>query len=132
MFYITSLLGYKTSILLLYLRLFKVNQTFRYSTWIVLFFVVGYLFCNFWTQLFGCSPPSKFWHPDGPGTCVDIIKTCLAYASLNIISDFVIFVLPLPMVWHLKLSLKEKIGVSLVFTSGAMYASFFSINEFQR
>lgn len=109
------------AILLIYLRLFGVNKTFKRCTWVVMFFVCGYLVSNFWTQLFGCSPPSKYWIPDTPGHCIDYTKSGLAYGSMNISSDFFIFTLPLPMIWRLKLSRKEKIGISLIFMSGAMY-----------
>lgn len=119
--YLVSLLGYKVAILLLYLRLFQVDKEFKYATWVVLFFVVGYLAANIWSHLFGCSPISKFWHPTSPGHCLDLVKAATGYASLNVASDFIIFVLPLPVIWQLQLSPKEKIGVSLIFTMGAMY-----------
>lgn len=112
------------AILLIYLRLFGVNKTFKYFTWVVMFFVCGYLTSNFWTQLFGCSPPSKYWLPDTPGHCMNYTKAGLAYGSMNISSDFFIFILPLPMIWRLQLSRREKIGVSLIFMSGAMYVDY--------
>jgi hypothetical protein len=122
MIYLISLFGYKMSILVLYLRLFAVNKTFRYVTWLVMFFVGGYVFSNLWTQIFGCSPRSKYWIPDTPGHCINYTKAGLAYGSMNVFSDLVIFILPQPIVWRLKLSRKEKAGVSLIFMSGAMYA----------
>ncbi|MCJ1394675.1 hypothetical protein MMC18_007555 [Xylographa bjoerkii] len=39
---------------------------------------------------------------------------------MNWISDLVLFALPWPIVWKLQLSRKEKVGVSLVFMSGAI------------
>ena len=121
MIYLISLIGYKMAILLIYLRLFGVSKKFKYSTWVVMFFVCGYLFSNFWTQLFGCSPPSKYWDPNTPGHCMNYTKAGLAYGSMNISSDLFNLVLPLPMIWHLRLSRREKIGVSLIFMSGIMY-----------
>lgn len=118
--YLISLLGYKFAILLLYLRLFAVDKKFRYSTWTVMFFVFGYLFSNLLTQVFGCTPIDKFWKPKTFGHCLVLTKAVYAYGSMNFISDFFIFVLPLPMVWRLKLSRKEKLGVTLVFMSGAI------------
>ncbi|MCJ1468754.1 hypothetical protein MMC07_007384 [Pseudocyphellaria aurata] len=108
------------AILLIYLRIFGVNKKFQRCTWVVMFFVCGYLFSNFWTQLLGCSPPSKYWNPDTPGHCINYTKAGFAYGSMNISSDFFIFTLPLPMIWRLKLSRKEKIGISLIFMSGAI------------
>ena len=122
MIYLISVLGYKMSILILYLRLFAVNRIFRYLTWSTMLFVVGYLSANLFTQIFGCSPRSKYWNPDIPGHCINYTKAGLAYGSMNIASDLLIFVLPLPIVWRLKLSRREKAGVSIIFMSGAMYA----------
>lgn len=120
--YLVSLLGYKMSILVLYLRLFAVNRKFRYTTWLMMFFVCGYLVSNFWTQIFGCSPRSKYWFEDTPGYCINYKAAGIAYGAMNVISDGLIFILPLPMIWRLKLSTQEKFGVSLIFMSGAMYA----------
>ena len=122
MIYLVSVLGYKMSILILYLRLFAVNKTFRYLTWSSMLLVVGYLSANILTQIFGCSPRSKYWLPDTPGHCIDYTKAGLAYGSMNIVSDLLIFILPRPLVWRLKLSRREKAGVSVIFMSGAMYA----------
>ena len=117
--YLASLFGYKFTILLLYLRLFNINDKFRYTTWAVMFFVFGYLFSNLLTSLAGCSPFYLNWGV-GPGHCLDRPKEGLAYGSMNFISDLFIFVLPMPMVWGLRLSRKGKLGVMLVFMGGGM------------
>ena len=85
-----------------------------------MFFVFGYLFSNLLTHIFGCSPIDKYWNPKTSGHCVVLTKAVYAYGSMNCISDLFIFVLPLPMVWRMQLSRKDKIGVTLVFMSGAM------------
>ncbi|KAG7001511.1 hypothetical protein G7Y79_00031g066260 [Physcia stellaris] len=118
--YIISLLGYKFSILLLYLRLFGVSIRFRYWTWAVMFFVFGYLFSNFITQFFGCTPIIKYWNSKVPGHCIIPIRAAFSYGTMNFVSDLFIFILPLPMVWRLKLSRRQKVGVTLVFMGGAV------------
>ena len=118
--YLPSLLGYKLSILLLYLRIFNVNKIFRYCTWTVMFITFGYLFSNFWTQIFGCQPIAKYWKPETPGHCILTLKADRGYGSLNFITDLLIFALPLPMVWRLQLSRKEKIGLLVIFMIGSV------------
>lgn len=118
--YILSLLGYKLSILLLYIRLFGISTRFRYWTYAVMFFVFGYLFSNLMTQFFGCTPIIKYWNPKIPGHCIIPINAAFSYGTMNFVSDFFIFILPLPMVWRLKLSRRQKFGVTLVFMGGAM------------
>ena len=83
-----------------------------------MFFVFGYLFSNLITLLFGCTPIDKYWNKAIPGHCIVEPNAGVAYGSMNFISDIIIFVLPLPMVWQLQLSPKGKIGVTLVFMVG--------------
>ena len=117
--YLVTLFGYKLTILLLYLRLFGVNNKFKYCTWAIMAFVFGYLCSNVLTQIFGCIPIELSWR-NVAGHCIDRPKAGLAYGSMNIISDLFIFILPMPMVWRLRLSYKGKLGVMLVFMGGGM------------
>lgn len=117
--YLVTLFGYKLTILLLYLRLFGVNNKFKYCTWAVTAFVFGYLCSNVLTQIFGCIPIELSWK-NVAGHCIDRPKAGFAYGSMNIISDLFIFILPMPMVWRLRLCWKGKLGVMLVFMGGGM------------
>lgn len=119
--YLISILGYRLALLLMYLRIFGVNRPFRYATWAVMSFIIGYLSCNLITLLFGCTPIAKYWKASEPGHCITLIKADYAYGSMNVGSDILLFLLPLPMVWQLQLSFKEKLGLVLVFMSGIMY-----------
>ena len=118
--YLPSLLGYKMSILCLYVRIFDVDRRFRHATWAVMFVTAGYLFCNFWTQIFGCRPIAKYWKPDLPGHCIRTLEADYGYGSLNFITDLIIFILPLPMVWRLQLSRRDKMGISVIFMMGSV------------
>ena len=118
-FYVLSLAGYKTALLLLYLQLFKVNNKFRWACYITLFYTNGYLFCNFITEFLGCDPPARTYDKSIPGHCINTIAANIAYGVGHMSSDLIIAVLPLPMVWRLNLkTVKEKIGISLVLTTG--------------
>ena len=129
MIYVTSLLGYKITVLGFCLRIFGVNKHFRYTAFALIIFVFGYLFSNLLTEIFGCTPIPKSYRPDTPGHCIDSIKSGLAYGSMNVASDLLVFVLPLPMVWRLHLTRNEKLGVIIIFVGGAMYA--FPIPKFE-
>ena len=121
-FYLVSILGYRIALLLMYLRLFGVSTPFRYATWAVMCFVTGYLFCNIITLIFGCTPIDKYWKPDEPGHCINLVQADHAYGSMNVVSDLLLFLLPLPMVSQLNLSAREKLGLFLVFMGGIGYA----------
>lgn len=85
-----------------------------------MFFVFSYLFSNLLTLAFGCTPIDKFWKSTTLGHCIAETKAGVVYGSMNFISDLIIFVLPLPMVWQLQLSRESKLGVTLVFMGGVM------------
>ena len=118
--YLIALLGYKFAILLLYLRIFNVNKTFKYFTWATMFLVFGYLFSNFLTLIFGCTPVDKYWNPAFTGHCIETIQADYAYGSLNFITDLIMFILPLPMIWRLQLSRRQKLGISIILMGGSV------------
>ncbi|KAI1464126.1 uncharacterized protein F4812DRAFT_443469 [Daldinia caldariorum] len=66
-----------------------------------------------------CFPHKRIWDQLVPGSqCLNINAILIAGATINIILDFVILVLPQRVIWGLQMSRNKKIGVSLVFTIG--------------
>ncbi|MCJ1327949.1 hypothetical protein MMC10_004624 [Thelotrema lepadinum] len=118
--YITSLFGYKTSILLLYIRVFGIRKHFRWLVYAVLFVVDGYLIACLIVQIAGCQPPHKFWDRYVQGNCVDFLRFDIAYGCLNIVTDFIIAVLPLGEIWRLFMPITEKVWASLIFGSAIL------------
>ena len=117
-FYALGLLGYKTAILLLYVRLFGVNKKFRIACYFVMVFNAGYLLSNIILQIFSCTPVEKYFDPKIPGHCVSLIPPDIVWGCMSMLSDFAIAILPIPMVWNLKLPRRGKLLLSLVFLSG--------------
>ena len=60
----------------------------------------------------------KIWKPQVPGYCFSKHELGVASGSLNVLSDFAIFILPIPVVWHLHMARRRKIGVVSVFGVG--------------
>lgn len=54
------------------------------------------------------------------GSCINRPGLYIATAVANIVSDLVLFVLPIPMVIGLQIPLKQKIGLSLIFAVGSL------------
>jgi len=117
-FYALALLGYKTAILLLYIRLFKVNKNFVRFCYVVMAINAAYLLSNIILQIFSCTPVPKFYDKSLPGHCVSLKIPDILWGAMSMLSDFAIAWLPIPIVWRLKLSRQDKILVSLVFLSG--------------
>lgn len=66
-----------------------------------------------------CFPHERIWDKTVPGTCIDSKIILISSATLNVVSDLLILVLPQKTIWSLHISTKKKIGISLVFTVGS-------------
>ncbi|KAI1085316.1 hypothetical protein F5B20DRAFT_139843 [Whalleya microplaca] len=118
-FYVLSLAGFKTALLLLYLQLFGVKKRFRIACYITMGFTLGYLTCNALTEFLGCNPIAKKWQQHLPGKCINSIAANIAYGAGHMLSDLIIAILPLTMVWRLQFPTpRQKVGLSLALGSG--------------
>lgn len=112
----------KLSIPLLYLRLSPV-KIFRMISYFMIFCQCCFGFGGISALLATCIPLAKAWDITiTEGRCINVTKLLISNAYYNIFSDFILLVLPLPMVWNLQLPLRQKLGVTAVFSTGALYA----------
>lgn len=83
------------------------NLAFYISTWI--------------TIIFQCIPQEKIWNPEYKGGhCTNYEVSALVTGIVNVISDFLILLLPLVAIWRLRMAPKRKIGVLAVFATGLL------------
>ncbi|GAB1316029.1 hypothetical protein MFIFM68171_06239 [Madurella fahalii] len=114
--YNLSLWFTKISILLLYLRVLT-HEYIRKVTWVVIAIVTVY---NVWAlgmYLTMCIPIERMWDPSIPGYCHPW-SVWWALTYLHIITDFMIFVIPIPVVSTMTIPKRQKIGILLVFCMG--------------
>ncbi|KAI1078175.1 hypothetical protein F5B20DRAFT_231253 [Whalleya microplaca] len=67
---------------------------------------------------FACTPRERIWRRWVPGTCININAFNLFITSFNLIFDIIILALPHGVIWKLSLSIRQKLGVSVVFSVG--------------
>ena len=112
----------KSTILLLYLRVFSprrwtaFDNAIRGFVLIVCLFYLGLTFA----KIFQCVPREKIWIPSTPGTCVNLAALLDASGLFNILSDTAILLVPIKGLWTLQVSFRKKIGIYAVFTVGVM------------
>lgn len=115
----------KTAILLQYLRLFAPHKTLDpflwYSVRIIITVTGIYYTINIFLTTFACSPREAIWNPlITDAQCFDnntlIFITCL----YNIVSDIIILVLPARAVWKLRMPIKKKVKIVLLFAIGLL------------
>ncbi|KAK8066558.1 hypothetical protein PG997_013305 [Apiospora hydei] len=111
----------KMSILLLYLQLSPVQKV-RWAVYSTLFVVVSYSLIATFTTVFGCSPVHATcdYRPavQAGAVCLDRKNAIYATSSLNIITDFTIVLLPIPMFWHLQMPRRQKVALISLFVAG--------------
>ncbi|KAH7179952.1 uncharacterized protein B0J16DRAFT_291611, partial [Fusarium flagelliforme] len=107
----------KIGILLQYRRVFAVRMiqiiTF-YGTILMICWTIIIAFIN----IFICVPVSKFWTPDLPGRCLDSLAIWYMMAGFNLVTDLVVFCMPLPVIKSLNLPRKQKIMLFAIFSLG--------------
>ena len=124
--YATTTTAIKGSILLLYRKMFPATATpaawraawFFVMAWVILWFVG----CGLAT-IFQCTPVSFFWNQlagDTLGLCINEYSFLAANAALNITSDIMILLLPMPIVWRLHIKTSQKLAISTIFLLGGL------------
>ena len=80
----------------------------------LIFYFVAFVF-----EIVMCTPREKIWNPlmQG-GHCFSFEAIFQASGVFNVISDFVILILPMPCVWKLRMPLKKKILMTAIFATG--------------
>ncbi|KAJ5549218.1 hypothetical protein N7513_006452 [Penicillium frequentans] len=119
-FYNLALILSKLSALFLFLRIFR-SKPFIFITYALMGFLV---IAGLWMVTSGfvfCIPVSDFWRAPPPVA----VKHCLpkgpvwySNAAMQIFSDVVILILPMPLLYKLQLPRPQKIGIMLVFGVG--------------
>ena len=65
-----------------------------------------------------CRPREKIWNQLLPGHCFNNDASFLATGIFNVISDFMILILPMPALWRLQVPLRKKVMMIAVFATG--------------
>lgn len=114
----------KTSVLLFLLRLGGQKKQVRRAIVALLGFNLALMVAIFVTCIFQCTPISYFWtrtstnRPEGH--CIDTSAFYISTASLTILTDALVLVLPFWIFLGLKLPLKVRAAIIGVFALGAM------------
>ena len=119
--YQISLCFSKVSILLLYLRILAYSYARRAALAILVVVLIYNLFGLISTSTV-CTPVKSFWDPEVEGHCHPG-SFMWAVIGFHIGTDFLIFLLPMPVVYRMTLPPGQKLGVMLAFGLGFMYAS---------
>ena len=120
MLYLPLMAVIKLSLLLFFERVFFPNPKLKLWTRIgIISCVVFYTAIQF-RAIFQCDPLQKIWNPLLPGHC--LAQAVLSYTTgiFNFTSDIYILVVPMPLIWGLRLETSRKLRVMAIFGIGLL------------
>ncbi|KXT01454.1 hypothetical protein AC578_9520 [Pseudocercospora eumusae] len=108
----------KLSMVVQCMRIFGHIPKFHRAAWILGTVIAVFTTWTFFVSVFLCRPISKFWYPDGPGTCLNRLPLWFFNSSFNVVTDIATAILPLPVVKSLNLPRKQRHALMAVFGLG--------------
>lgn len=109
--YLVAIFLVKASILLFYIRIFDSSRLVLYSAWILFGVLAVFTLPAILLAIFACNPVQSYWRPEIKGKCIDSVFIGVISVGVSIITDVLIFVLPLRQIWKLHLPLRQRIQV---------------------
>jgi len=123
LFYSLTLCFTKVSILLLYLHIFAFRWL-RWCTQVMLGVVAITSIWNLVSTLTACIPLRAYWDMRVPATFCHVQNVWWANLGMLMVTDFLIFLLPIPVVWSLKLPKRQKYILVAIFGLAFLYVLF--------
>lgn len=114
----------KLVIIAIFLRIF-VDKPSRIGCYIVAIITILACVVNIPLSIWQCSPPAFAWDKtiEG-GSCAVNVQSHIRWGLFpNIVTDLVMLILPLPVVWRLHASPRVKAGLTITFLVGSVYVA---------
>ncbi|KAH7068725.1 hypothetical protein FB567DRAFT_249000 [Paraphoma chrysanthemicola] len=107
----------KGSMVLQYLRVFTTKR-FQIAAWAIMGVVVVYTFWTVFSSIFACRPIRAFWTREEGAICINQFAMWFTNAGINIVTDFALIILPMPVIRNLNLGRRQKIALMSIFAVG--------------
>ncbi|KIM95532.1 hypothetical protein OIDMADRAFT_133757 [Oidiodendron maius Zn] len=122
--YVLSNMALKFSIGIFLLRI-AVVRTHRVIIWATIAVVEIYGAFYFFLFVLQCRPSAYFWtqYTGGNGKCINpkiTVDATYAYSAISCVVDWTLGIIPVFMVWNLKMNSRMKLSVALILSVGAI------------
>ncbi|KAH5358932.1 hypothetical protein HBI49_140190 [Parastagonospora nodorum] len=107
----------KMAFIALYYRVFPMKG-FRQACLVLGVISLGWTVSFLFVGIFQCNPIDRVYDRKIPGTCISFAAHRWSNASLNLLTDLAIFILPMPVIMRLNMSFGSKIGLVILFSMG--------------
>ena len=125
-FYNCSIPAIKLSILALYARIFRRTAGwFTPAITATAIFVASYSLAQIFVYLLRCLPISALWDPSKEDTakCINFRTAIIVFGIINIVTDWLILALPVPVIFGLKMERRTKWSLLGLFFWGGLYVT---------
>ena len=116
--YDTGITIIRISVLLFYHRIFGKQNRFRMALWITMAILIAWFIAITAMAVFKCSPVKKQFDYTVPGYCLSIHRGFLGATAPNFLIDVILLLLPMPMLWNLKIKKTKKLALTANFLLG--------------
>lgn len=118
----------KISIVCFYRRIFTMKN-FQWVTLAINSLIAVWGVGIFLACALQCRPLRAYWDKRVEGNCFDANKFFIVNQAFNVVMDFVILALPVPMIWGLQRAWQDKLALNGVFALGGFvcFASIYRI-----
>ncbi|KAF2853823.1 hypothetical protein T440DRAFT_389092 [Plenodomus tracheiphilus IPT5] len=116
--YAFAIASTKIAIISSYLRFIQ-HKGFRMTMYVIAMIVIGQWITGVLVPIFQCSPVAGAWDFTIPRKCIDYISYLYASSAVNVLTDILLCVLPMPHLWRLNMPLKQRIILCMLFAGGA-------------
>ncbi|KAF2468574.1 uncharacterized protein BDR25DRAFT_344281 [Lindgomyces ingoldianus] len=107
----------KMSFLALYYRVFAIKP-FRRACMTMMAICISWTVSYVFVAIFQCTPIHRTWDRTVPGHCINFFWHRWSNAISNLVTDLIIFFMPMPVIMRLKMSVGNKIGLIVLFSMG--------------
>jgi hypothetical protein len=123
MVYLADLCAVKFSILMFY-RVISAQKAYRIAVYVTMGIVAAFTVAMVFVNAFECPNPSDAWSVEilfqGKGSCTDLHPIYYSQAAFNILSDLVILLLPMPVLYSLQMRTNKRLALIGIFSCGSM------------
>lgn len=123
-FYTITTVLLRLSIAVFLLRI-CVKRAHKYLIYATMIMIIIFSTFYFFLAIFQCQPTSYFWgqYAGEQGSCIDktiFPNATFAHSAVSATADFVLGILPVCIIWDLKMNLRTKVSVGMVLSLGVM------------
>ncbi|KAF4156289.1 hypothetical protein CNMCM6936_007407 [Aspergillus lentulus] len=118
--YIIGVILPKLAVLSLYISIFNRHRASRITCYVTGFLMIGNCIGCAAAGFAVCTPLRKLWNPSVDGHCVNINAWFRYSRIVNIVSDVIMLILPIPHVIRLQSTMRLKVGLLITFLLGSV------------